>query len=519
MKYAVQVWLWLALLGIAACGDSQLSQQVSSDSSATSLLGPMPGEGKELANPFPNASTRAENLLASKDMLLAPRTGDLDSMKEWHGIRILTVYSTGQYYFHNGQEKGFTKDWAVLFEKFLNRNKPRKDIKVRVVIVPVARNQLIPALLAGRGDIIIANMSITAEREKVVDFSIPVSKALSEILVAGPSAPTLATADDLSGQVMHVRHSSSYRESLDRLNKRLETEGKPPVDIEPVSEFLEDEDLIEMVNTGLLPWTVVDDYKLLMWKNVFPDLVPRPDIVLREGGRTAWAFREDSPLLAAEVNAFLKKNRQGTLVGNVLIERYVTDFDWTKNAFSDEAYARFQQLLGIFKKYGERYDIDHLLAAAQGYQESRLDQNARSAAGAIGIMQLLPSTAQDHNIAVENIDEAENNIHAGVKYLSFLRSRYFDDPQMAETDQTLMALAAYNLGPARMMQLRNKAKSKGYDPNVWFDNVELAAAAHVGHEPVQYVANIYKYYIAYRGALRDVSLRNSAREKAGIGDL
>lgn len=520
MTYAIRVGLYLALLGLIACGNSQPPQPAANNKQSTApVASTMPAADQKAETPPPAPPTLAQNLLGADDTLLAPRVGDLDSMQQWHGIRILTVYSTGQYYFHKGQEKGFTKEWATLFEKFINRNKPRNAIKTRAVIVPVARNELIPALLAGRGDLIIANLSITAEREQVLDFSIPVSKPLSEILVTGPSASALASVEDLSGQVIHARPSSSYAQSLEQLNDRLAAKGMPPVDIEPVSEFLEDEDLIEMVNSGLLPWAVIDDYKLLMWENVFPDLTPRPDIVLREGSQIAWAFRKDSPQLAAQVNAFLKKNHEGTLVGNVLMKRYITDFDWAKNAFSDEDYTRFQQLLDIFKTYGERYEIDHLLAAAQGYQESRLDQSARSAAGAIGIMQLLPSTAQDHNIAIENIEQKENNIHAGIKYLSFLRDRYFNDPQIEKTDQTLMALAAYNLGPARMTQLRNKAKSKGYNPNIWFDNVELVAATHVGHEPVQYVANIYKYYIAYRGALRDVSLRNSAREKAGIGDL
>jgi membrane-bound lytic murein transglycosylase MltF len=520
MKYAITLALALTFIGVVACGESSPPKQAQDNSgSAASSVGPLPGEENDVANPFPGQSTRAEELVSAEDMLLAPRVGDLDTMKEWRTIRILTVYSTGQYYFHKGQEKGFTKEWAVLLQKFINRNKPPKALNVRAVIVPVARNQLIPALLAGRGDLVIANQSITQERKEVLEFSTPVSKPLAEILVTGPSAPTLASIEDLSGQIVHVRHSSSYRESLEHLNTRLEKKGLPPVEIEPVSEFLEDEDLIEMVNSGLLPWAIIDDYKLLMWKGVFTNLTPRPDIVLREGGRIAWAFRKNSPLLAAEVNAFLKKNRQGTLVGNVLMNRYVRDFDWTENAFSDEDYARFQALLATFKKYGERYEVDHLLAAAQGYQESRLNQSARSKAGAVGIMQILPSTAGDHNIAIDNIDKADNNIHAGIKYLSFLRNRYFNDPEIGEADQTLMALAAYNLGPARMTQLRRKAESKGYDPNIWFDNVELAAATHVGREPVQYVANIYKYYVAYRGALRDVAQRNTAREKAGIGDL
>lgn len=517
MKYAAKVALILAFLAVVACGESQPPQQAPDNG------GNAAGEAaQETADPvpaIPGKSSLAEKLLAPKDMFLAPRVGDMDNMQQWWAIRVLTVYSTGQYYFHKGQEKGFTKEWAVLFEKFINRARSGKTLKVRVVIIPVARNELIPALLAGRGDLIIANLSITPEREQVLDFSIPVSKPLSEVLVTGPSAQALASIDDLSGQVVHVRHSSSYRESLELLNTSLEARGLAPVTIEPVSESLEDQDLIEMVNAGLLPWAVVDDYKLLIWRDVFSDLTPRPDIVLREGRQIAWAFRENSPLLAAEVNAFLKKNRQGTLVGNVLVGRYITQFDWAKNAFSDEDYARFQKLLQIFRKYGELYEIDYLLAAAQGYQESRLNQNARSKSGAIGIMQLLPSTARDHNIAIDHIEKTENNIQAGIKYLSFLRNRYFNDPEIDPANQTLMALAAYNLGPARMIRLRKKAEKAGYDPNIWFDNVELVAATNVGREPVQYVANIYKYYVAYRGALRDVTRRNTAREKAGIGDL
>lgn len=517
MKHNLTRSILLAMLLATGCGDSQTTTTTQDDTGnasvqADSRAGPEQAEQQENTR---EALIISETLREIDGLFPEPHTGDLDTMSELGVVRVLTVYSTGQYYIHRGEERGITKEIAVLFERFLNRNN-KSSVKQRVLIVPVARNELIPALLDGRGDIIMANLSITPERQQLIDFSDPVSKPVSEVLVTGPSAPQLESIEDLAGQVVHVRESSSYKESLDRLNAQFTAQGKSEVKIEPVSEFLEDEDLLEMVNSGLLPWVVVDNYKVHPWEEVFHNLTPRPDIVLNAGGRIAWGMRPDSPLLAEEVNAFVKTHKQGTLVGNVLFNRYVKNFDWEHNAFSEDDFARFQALLEHFKKYGKMYEVDYLLAAAQGYQESRLDQGARSAAGAIGIMQLLPSTASDHNIAIEDIEQAENNIHAGIKYLSFLRSRYFDEPDIDLTEQTLLALAAYNLGPSRMINLRKKAASKGYDHDIWFDNVELVAATHVGREPVQYVSNIYKYYVAYRGALRDVTMRRKARAEAGI---
>ncbi|MEM6582699.1 MAG: transporter substrate-binding domain-containing protein [Pseudomonadota bacterium] len=511
----------LVALIAAGCSDSQTTTpadaEADSEAAISSTDSPPQSEQEGNQESDRDALILSETLREIDGLFPEPHTGDLDTMQELGVVRVLTVYSTGQYYIHRGEERGITKEIAILFERHLNRDN-KSNVKQRVLIVPVARNELIPALLDGRGDIIMANLSITPERQELIDFSDPISKPVSEVLVTGPSAPQLSSIEDLAGQVVHVRESSSYKESLDRLNAQFAEKGKSPVEIEPVSEFLEDEDLLEMVNSGLLPWAVVDNYKVHPWQEVFHNLTPRSDIVLNEGGRIGWGMRPDSPLLTEEVNAFVKTHKQGTLVGNVLFNRYVTNFDWEHNAFSEDDFARFQLLLEYFKKYGEMYEVDYLLAAAQGYQESRLDQGARSAAGAVGIMQLLPSTATDHNIAIADIDQAENNIHAGIKYLSFLRNRYFDEPDIDLTEQTLLALAAYNIGPSRMINLRNKAESKGYNNDIWFDNVELVAATHVGREPVQYVSNIYKYYVAYRGALRDVTMRRKARAEAGIED-
>jgi membrane-bound lytic murein transglycosylase MltF len=442
--------------------------------------------------------------------------GDLDVMEERRAIRVLTVYSIGRYYLDGPQEKGLVYEMFKRFEEAVNKSLKRGHLRVHVLYVPVARSQLIPALNAGYGDIIAAGLTITPERSSEVAFSAPVSKPVAEILVTGPAAPALASIDDLSGQTVYVRHSSSYRESIDELNNRFTQQGKEPVHIEALSELLEDDDLIEMVNAGLLPWAIVDDYKTQLWDGVFDKLVVRDDIVFRSEARLGYAFRKNSPKLEAQLNKFLKTHRQGTLVGNVLSNRYLRDFDWAGNALERDEFAKFKGLQAIFKKYGEQYGLDYLMVAAQGYQESRLSQKARSNAGAIGVMQLLPTTARDSNVGIKNIDQVDPNIHAGVKYLDFLRDRYFSDPEIDELNRTLLALAAYNAGPSRMINLRNQARREGKDPNVWFDNVEVIAAKEVGREPVQYVANIYKYYLSYQFAMSQQLRHQEAREKAGI---
>ena len=462
------------------------------------------------------ADISEETALSETYDVFRPRFGDLDVMQAGRTIRVLTVYSVGRYYLDNAEEKGLVRESSKHFEDFINKRFKRKHVRIHVVIIPVARNQLIPALLEGRGDIIHASLSITAERQELVDFSIPSTKPLSEVLITGPSASKLVSIDDLAGQTLFLRHSSSYRESVEELNKRFRQQDKPPIIIQTVSELLEDDDLAEMVNAGLLPWAIIDDYKMQWWEDAFPKLVVRNDIVFRSGAQMAWAFRKDSPLLKKTVNEFLKKNREGTLAGNVLKNRYIRDFDWASNALAQDDYLRFAKLKSIFQKYGERYGIEYLMIAAQGYQESRLDQSARSRSGAVGVMQIKPSTAGDSNVAIRDIHKVDANIHAGVKYLEFLRRHYFDDPEIDELNQILLALGAYNIGPTRMINLRNSAAKRGYDRNVWFDNVELAAAREIGREPVQYVANIYKYYLAYKMSAALMLKRQAARDEIGI---
>jgi membrane-bound lytic murein transglycosylase MltF len=367
---------------------------------------------------------------------------------------------------------------------------------MHVVFVPVNRSEMLQALVAGKGDIAAANLTVTPERQKLVDFSSPVYPDVRELLVSGPASTMVSSVDDLAGKEVFVRRSSSYYESLEVLNQRFAAEKKPSVIIKEAPEELEDEDLLEMVNAGLIPLTIVDKHIADFWKQIFPKIKVHDAVVLRTGGEIAVAMRRGSPQLKAAVDDFEARHGKGTTAGNTILARYFRSAKYVKDAASQSERKKFLALVKYFQKYGDKYDVDWLLMAAQGYQESRLDQAARSPVGAIGVMQVMPATGED--LGVGDITKAEPNIHAGVKYMRWMIDEYYGDEPMTKLDKALFALASYNAGAGRISKLRKEAGKRGLDPDIWFHNVELVAAEKIGAETVAYVSNIYKYYIAYQ---------------------
>jgi membrane-bound lytic murein transglycosylase MltF len=429
---------------------------------------------------------------------LQPWTGDLDGMKARRLVRVLTVQNPVLYYVDGAREVGITYEGAKAFEAVLNAGVRDITKQVHVVLLPVKRDELIPRLLAGEGDIVAAQLTITPDRLEQVDFSSPFAGGVSEIVVTGPSAKPVTTIDDLSGLELYVRESSSYAEHLRAVNAQLAAQGLRPAVITPADEALETGDILEMVAAGLVPATVADDFTAKLWSDVLDGLVLHPDVAVATGGQIGWAFRKGSPQLAAALNAFVKTHQQGTLAGNVLINKYLKNAQWVRNARSDQDLARFRQMIDLFRKYAQQYDFDWLLMAAQGYQESGLDQSVRSRVGAIGVMQVMPATARDKAVNIPDIEKLESNIHAGIKYNRWVADTYFNEPGIDERNRALFAFASYNAGPNRIVRLRKEAADQGLDPNRWFNNVEVVVARRVGREPVQYVSNIYKYYLAYR---------------------
>ena len=433
------------------------------------------------------------------EVLVTPWRGDLDGMIDRRFIRVLVVSGSPQFFYYKGKPRGLVSELLVLFQQELNASLGRRLDQVEVVPMPVSRDHLIPALLSGQADLVAADLTITDARSGLVDFSVPFATGVDEVVVFAPgNGEPVATLDDLSGKDVYVRRSSSYYEHLSFLNAELANRGKKPINIIEANELLRTEDILEMVNGGLVGATVVDSYKASYWSAVFPEMIVRDDLVVHTGGELAWAFRKDSPQLAAAINDFVRGHRQGTLVGNVLIDRYLGNLHWVRNSTSESGLDILQPLMEDFSASAAENGLDPLMLAAQAYQESELDHSKRSPAGAVGIMQIKPSTALDPNVGIEDVSTPSNNIRAGARYLRFLIDRYFSGDEMEPLEGWFFALAAYNAGPARVRRMQRQAAAEGYDPNRWLDNVEVIAARKIGRETVRYVRNVFKYYVAYQ---------------------
>ena len=440
-------------------------------------------------------------------------TGDFDGMVERHKIRLLVPYSKTFYFLDGARQSGITYEMVTLFEEWLKKKHAGKRLKIHAVIIPTPSEDLLTGLREGRGDIATGNLTITPERKKIVDFSAPFATDAKEIIVAAKGTPALNTIEDLSGREIYVRPSSSYCESLKTLNNQLKTAGRKQIKIIKAGPYLEDEDILEMVNAGIIPITAVDEHLAEPWSKVFENLVLYPNLAVRTGGELACAFRKNSPKLTKVINEFVAGHKQGTMIFNSITSRYLKNTKWVKNALAKEDLQKFSEADEFFIKYADKYGFDWLFVAALAYQESKIDQRRRSPNGAIGVMQMLPSTAKDPNVNIPNIKNLENNIHAGVKYLRFIRDSYFDKEQMDEANKTLFTMASYNAGAAKIARLRKEAKKTEFDPNVWFRNVEVIAARRIGRETVQYVSNIYKYYTAYRLIVNEREMKRNVKEK------
>ena len=487
----------LLLIGaMSACSGSS-SETPSANAPAPGAAATPAATSADTDAPLPQTPSPFDALPAPiRAQLDKPFLGDYDAMIARRLIRVAVTFNRTHYFIDQGQERGITYESLKLFETDLNAQLKTGNLKVFVVQVPMSRDQLYPALATGKVDMVAAMVTVTPEREALVTFSEPTRTNVSEVVVTGPGAPAINTVDDLAGQEVYVRQGGIYEESLARLNTQLKARGKPPVVINQLPSVLEDDDVLEMVNAGLIPITVVDDYLAGFWSKVFTNIKLHSGAAVRTGGTLAVAMRKENPKLRDVVNQWIRKHGKGDAFRNVLERRYLESTKFVKNAAAEAERRKLEAVVELFKKYGDKYSLDYLLMAAQGYQESTLDQNAKSPVGAIGIMQVMPPTGKELNVG--DITQPEANVHAGVKYMRFMMDQYFANEPMDDLNKALMTFASYNAGPGRIRQLRRETAKRGLDPNVWFGNVERLASERIGRETVTYVSNIFKYYITYK---------------------
>ncbi len=428
----------------------------------------------------------------------ARRTGDLDVMEKEGTIRALVLYSRSGFFYVNGRPEGIYYEALTAFQQFANEKLRAKRQHVEVTFIPVRADKVEAALTQGVGDVIAFGLVVTPEREARAAFTVPIQTDVQQIVVTGKGFGAVSSLEDLSGKKIFVNPLTTYPASLEKVNDTLRKEGKAPIVIEPADKSLLDEDLLEMVNAGLIPATVTTTERADLWTQVLPDIRAYPKLAIGTEGELAWAVRKDNPQLKALLDEFIKTRAAGTSFGNTVLRRYLQNGQFVKNATSAAELKKFNETVAYFKQYAGQYGFDYLMVVAQGYQESMLEQSARSPGGAVGIMQVKPKTAAAPPISIPDITTAENNIHAGVKVLKDISDNYFNDPKIDPVNRLLFTFAGYNAGPNRIADLRKKAAAAGLDPNKWFGNVELLVAQSVGPVTVQYVSNIYKYYVAYK---------------------
>jgi membrane-bound lytic murein transglycosylase MltF len=439
--------------------------------------------------------------LQALQVLQAPHKGDIDDMDRRRVVRALVYFNRSSFFFDNGRPRGMSYDALRDFEKFLNRKLHPRDRtgkdKVNVVLVPTSYAKVQSDLLNGNGDIAAMRIYITEARKKIADF-VPVGSSMKDVVVSGPVAAPLTSLDDLSGKEVYLIKQSLAWDNLTELNKKFSSAKKPNISLVAADGNLEQEDILEMANAGLVQYTVVPAHLAELWKNVFTGLKVYEGFPVTDKTDSGWAVRKDSPKLRALLEEFAKTHREGTSYFAQLANTYLKSTRFIKNNETAESVKRFKQMKRIFQKYANQYKFPWMLIAAEAYQESGLNQNAKSPAGAIGVMQVLPSTAASPPVSIPDVTKLDPNIKAGVKLLKYIRDDYFKDAPMDQLNKTLITLAAYNAGPARLKQCRQLAADMRLNPNVWFNNVEYAVAKKVGAETVNYVSNIYKYYLGWK---------------------
>ncbi|MDJ0842303.1 MAG: lytic transglycosylase F [Acidobacteriota bacterium] len=438
--------------------------------------------------------------------------GDLDEIRKNRILRVLVTHTKTNFFITSDAPRGFEYEMMKQYEKFLNRGLSRRKMHTTVLFIPVTAQELIPKLLDGYGDVAAAMISITPERKEKVTFTRPYISGVREIVVGNNSHRGFKSLEDLSGRQVYVKQGSAYAEHLRDLNRTFAERNLPPVEIKEL-EGLETEDILEMVNAGIPQLTVVDDHLARFWEDAMENLVLFTDLAVHEGGEIAWALPPGKPKLLENLNQFLAKNKKGSLTGNVLFNRYYKNTRWVTNPFARVEREKIQAYILLFRKYGKKYGFDWLAVAALSYQESMFDHSKVSPAGAMGLMQIKPETAADKSIGIPDIRKVENNIHAGVRYMDWIRRNFFNDPEITPAARVDFTLAAYNAGPNRIKRLRRKAAEMGYDPNQWFHHVERAALRTIGQETVRYVVNINKYYYMFQKSGLDLERRRALKKE------
>ena len=408
-------------------------------------------------------------------------------------LRVITRNSPETYFLWRGELMGFEYE---LMREFSKRNKIKLEMIVADSFAEMTR-----LLAEGKGDIIAAGLSRTEERKANLDvaFSIRYNR-VSELLVAHKDSAPINDFSDLQGRKLNIRPTSAFWETA----KQLASEHGALLN--PVEETTSTEMLIGQVADKNIDLTIADSNLISIEKQFRDDIIT--PLTLNESIPYSYMVRKNNPQLLNAINAFIKKEYRKTFY-NVVKSKYFSDQKRLKKhreerITADSTLSPYDE---IVRDKSSKYRFDWRLITSQMYQESRFNPKAKSAAGAQGLMQVLPRTAKE--LGIQDLTKPEQSIDAGVQYMNWTRDRFSEE--MPTQERLFFALAAYNAGFGHVKDAQRLARQMSLDPDKWFDNVEKAMLllqqpayykkARFGYcrgsEPVNYVREIYQRYLSY----------------------
>lgn len=425
-------------------------------------------------------------------------TGSYAQMLQRGQIRVAVPYDPTIYVNDKGAPRGLSVEMTKGLQAWINQQYASQlnGKLVSVKLIPTNSVDLLTSLSSGRADMVIGDLGLYEPLPDARQYILShATKMEREVLITGPSSGAITKAEDLSGQTVYGGRNTNFPATLAELNKNLKRERKPLVKLVSPVGTLDGEDLLEMVDSGLIPYVIMSDWRAKLWQPIYKKMVLHEDIFTKDSGWIGWGVRSTNQDLNEVITNFADSNGYDAALKSYRTQEYKEHLQGLKDPIEKSAWARFESMRPLFDKYGAQYNLDPLFIAALGFQETLLNQNAVSKVGAIGVMQLMPATGT--SLGVGDIHLLEPNIHAGADYMNQLITKYFPDAQFKGDNRALFAIASYNIGPNNVAKARDQAKAMGFDPNEWFKNVEFIATEKMGYEPMIYVRNVYKYFISY----------------------
>ena len=419
---------------------------------------------------------------------------DLAEIRKSGELRVLVNQSRNSSGEVKGQAIGLEYQRLRAFGQYLNRN-ARDGRDLRLKIIPKPKDQLVAALQKGEGDLVAPGELLDAHPGLGISASAAIRSDVPLVVVGNRRNRHYKRLQDMSGRSLTLPVGSAVSDALREVNQQLAQHKKPPIVVEWADSSLAVEDVLEMVQAGIYPWTAVELPIAERWQKVMPGLRIERQLVVGEKGDMSWFVRRESPMLRASVDRFLAGYRAPSDQDSAFQRVYRRSYKVRNPMVTRADRQRLERVRSVLQKHGEKQDLDWLQLAAVAYKESTLNPAARGASGATGLMQITPAAAR--SVGVGNIQALDNNVLAATRYMARIRREFFSSRQIAEAERMAFVLAAYNMGPQRVQGLRAEARRRGLNPNRWFFQVERVAMEQMGMGVVSYVNAVNKYYLAY----------------------